>query len=243
MRWCRGRLPTWRRCWTSSQWPFSFLFRNFVISPEYHPWWELADMPWVLVCAIVLVVGTLTRNVKVGAGLAAVLAICGLLGNEFWEETVLTIGLVVVSVVICTVIGIPLGVLCGRVDGIWNAVRPGSGRNAGRACLRLHHSLHFLLRSRAGAGHHGHHGVRHTSPDTADEPGNTPGPRRRRGGKPRLRGFGVEGAHGCANPARPSGHHDRTQPDPAALHLDDRHRRHHGRQRAGPAGVPGRHQH
>ena len=106
------------------KWPFSFLFRNFVISPEYHPWWELADMPWVLVCAIVLVVGTLTRNVKVGAGLAAVLAICGLLGNEFWEETVLTIGLVVVSVVICTVIGIPLGVLCGRVDGIWNAVRP-----------------------------------------------------------------------------------------------------------------------
>lgn len=106
------------------KWPFSFLFRNFVISPEYHPWWELADMPWVLVCAIVLVVGTLTRNVKVGVGLAVVLAICGLLGNEFWEETVLTIGLVVVSVVICTVIGIPLGVLCGRVDGIWNAVRP-----------------------------------------------------------------------------------------------------------------------
>jgi len=106
------------------KWPFSFLFQNFVISPEYHPWWELADMPWILVCAIVLVVGTLTRNLKVGAGLALVLAICGLLGNEFWEETVLTIGLVVVSVVICAIIGIPLGVLCGRVDGVWNAVRP-----------------------------------------------------------------------------------------------------------------------
>ena len=106
------------------KWPFSFLFQNFVISPEYHPWWELADMPWVLVCAIVLVVGTLTRNLKVGVGLALALALCGLLGNEFWEETVLTIGLVVVSVVICAIIGIPLGVLCGRVDGVWNAVRP-----------------------------------------------------------------------------------------------------------------------
>jgi glycine betaine/proline transport system permease protein len=106
------------------KWPFSFLFQNFVISPEYHPWWELTDMPWLLVCAIVLVVGTLTRNLKVGVGLAVMLAICGLLGNEFWEETVLTVGLVVVSVVICTVIGIPLGVLCGRVDGVWNAVRP-----------------------------------------------------------------------------------------------------------------------
>ena len=106
------------------KWPFSFLFRNFVISPEYHPWWELADMPWILVCAIILVVGTLTRNLKVGVSLALVLAVCGLLGNEFWEETILTIGLVVVSVVICAVIGIPLGVLCGRVDGVWNAVRP-----------------------------------------------------------------------------------------------------------------------
>ena len=106
------------------KWPFSFLFRNFVISPEYHPWWELADMPWILVCIIVLVVGTLTRNLKVGIGLAVMLAVCGLLGNEFWEETVLTIGLVVVSVVICAIIGIPLGVLCGRIDGVWNAVRP-----------------------------------------------------------------------------------------------------------------------
>ncbi len=106
------------------KWPFAFLFRNFVISPEYHPWWELTDMSWVLVCGIVLVVGTLVRNLKVGVGLALMLALCGLLGNEFWEETVLTIGLVVVSVVICAVIGIPLGVLCGRVDGVWNAVRP-----------------------------------------------------------------------------------------------------------------------
>ena len=106
------------------KWPFSFLFRNFVNSPEYHPWWELTDMPWLLVCAIVLVVATLTRNLKVGIGLAVMLALCGLLGNEFWEETVLTIGLVVVSVVICAMIGIPLGVLCGRVDGVWNAVRP-----------------------------------------------------------------------------------------------------------------------
>ena len=106
------------------EWPFSFLFRNFVVSPEYHPWWELTDMPWILVCGIVLVVATLTRNLKVGISLALMLIVCGLLGNEFWEETVVTIGLVVVSVVICAIIGIPLGVLCGRVDGVWNAVRP-----------------------------------------------------------------------------------------------------------------------
>ena len=104
--------------------PFSFLFRNFVVNPDYHPWWQITDMPWVLVCAGVLIVGTITRTFKVGVGLALLLAVCGLLGNEFWEETSITIGLIVVAVVICAIIGIPLGVLCGRFDGVWNAVRP-----------------------------------------------------------------------------------------------------------------------
>ena len=54
------------------EWPFSFLFRNFVVGPEYHPWWEITDMPWVLVCGIVLIVGAITRNLKVGGGLGPV---------------------------------------------------------------------------------------------------------------------------------------------------------------------------
>ena len=106
------------------EWPFSFLFRNFVDGPDYHPWWEITDMSWVLVCGGVLVVGMITRNLKVGAGLALLLAVCGLLGNEFWEETTTTIGLIVVAVVICAIVGIPLGVLCGRIDGVWKVVRP-----------------------------------------------------------------------------------------------------------------------
>ena len=106
------------------EWPFSFLFRNFVNGPEYHPWWEITDMSWVLVCGGVLVVGMITRNLKVGIALALLLAVCGLLGNEFWEETVTTIGLIVVAVVICAIVGIPLGVLCGRIDGVWKVVRP-----------------------------------------------------------------------------------------------------------------------
>ena len=106
------------------EWPFSFLFRNFVDGPEYHPWWEITDMSWVLVCGLVLVVGMMTRNFRVGFGLAVLLAVCGLLGNEFWAETTTTIGLIVVAVVICAVFGIPLGVLCGRFDGVWKVVRP-----------------------------------------------------------------------------------------------------------------------
>lgn len=106
------------------EWPFSFLFRNFVDGPEYHPWWEITDMSWVLVCGLVLVVGMITRNLRVGFGLALLLALCGLLGNEFWEETTTTIGLIVVAVVICAIFGIPLGIMCGRFDGVWKVVRP-----------------------------------------------------------------------------------------------------------------------
>ncbi|MDE0643347.1 MAG: ABC transporter permease subunit [bacterium] len=106
------------------EWPFSFLFRNFVDGPDYHPWWEITDMSWILVCGGVLVVGIITRNVRVGFGLAVLLALCGLLGNEFWEETTTTIGLIGVAVALCVIIGIPVGIVCGRVDGVWRVVRP-----------------------------------------------------------------------------------------------------------------------
>ena len=106
------------------KWPFTFLFRNIVRSPDHHPWWEITDMPWIAVCVLFFVIGVLVRNIKVGAFVAVLLAICGLLGIEYWEETALTLGMIIVAVVLCALIGIPVGVLCGRFDGVWNAVRP-----------------------------------------------------------------------------------------------------------------------
>lgn len=106
------------------RWPFSFLFRNFVDGPGHQPWWQITDMPWIAVCVLFFAVGTFFRNVKVGGFVAGLLALCGLLGGEYWEETALTVGMIVVAVVLCAVIGIPVGILCGRSDGVWNAVRP-----------------------------------------------------------------------------------------------------------------------
>ena len=106
------------------EWPFTFLFRNFVKGPGHNPWWELTDMSWIAVCVVFFVIGLLLRNLKIGAFVGLAMAACGLLGIEYWEDTVLTVGMVVVAVVLCVIIGIPLGVLCGRIDGVWNAVRP-----------------------------------------------------------------------------------------------------------------------
>ena len=106
------------------EWPFTFLFRNFVNGPEHHPWWQIADMPWIAVCAAFLVIGTFTRNLRVGVSVALSLALCGILGTEYWKETVITLGIIIVAVALCAIIGIPLGILCGRFDGVWNVVRP-----------------------------------------------------------------------------------------------------------------------
>ena len=99
------------------EWPFAFLLRNFVDG-------FLVELPWMVIVAAFFVIGTLVRNLKVGAGSALALIVCGYLGNAYWLETVRTIGMILVAVALCALIGIPLGVLCGRVDGVWNAVRP-----------------------------------------------------------------------------------------------------------------------
>jgi len=106
------------------KWPFEFLFSTFVRSGDYHPWFEISDMPWWGVCALFFVLGTAFRNAKVGLFAAVALALCGMLGIEYWDEVALTLGMVIVAVFLCAIIGIPLGVLCGRVDGVWAAVRP-----------------------------------------------------------------------------------------------------------------------
>lgn len=106
------------------EWPFRLLFRNFVNGAGHNPWWEISDMPWIGVCVLFFVLGTLFRNARVGVTVGLLLAGCGLLGIEYWKETAVTLGMIIVAVVLCVIIGIPVGVLCGRVDGAWRAVRP-----------------------------------------------------------------------------------------------------------------------
>lgn len=121
------------------KWPFKFLFSTFVKSGDHHPWWEITDMPWWGVCLIFFLAGALIRNVSVGLFAAAGLAICGMLGVEYWDPVALTLGMILVSVFLCALIGIPLGVMCGRVDGIWNAVRPALD------AMQVIHSFVYML--------------------------------------------------------------------------------------------------
>ena len=100
------------------KWPVDKLL-ELIIDNLLQEW-----LPWPVVLLVFFVLGVATRNFLVGLGSAAGLLICGLLGNEYWDLTMETLGMIIVAVLICTVIGIPLGILAARVDAFWSRLRP-----------------------------------------------------------------------------------------------------------------------
>ena len=99
------------------EWPFSVLI-NFIVDDILEP------LSWVWVVLAFFVIGTLIRGIKVGVFSAAALSLCALLGVDFWLQTARTIGYIGVAVLLCVVVGLPLGIACGRVDAVWRVVRP-----------------------------------------------------------------------------------------------------------------------
>ena len=99
------------------KWPFDFLLENMVND-------FLLTLPWYQVVIFTVIVGSLVRTPKIGIMAGAGLTMCGLLGAMYWVETMRTIGMVLVAVGLCALIGVPLGVFCARVDSAWNVTRP-----------------------------------------------------------------------------------------------------------------------
>ena len=99
------------------KWPFTTL-NDLLVRDIMEP------VSWVWIVLAFFLLGTLTRNLKVGVFAGVGIGVCGFLGDEYWLATIQTIGFIVVAVVLCVVIGIPVGIVCGRFDAAWQAVRP-----------------------------------------------------------------------------------------------------------------------
>lgn len=99
------------------EWPFEQLIDLLVKD-------FLLKVSWFWIVLILMAIAVLVRNIKVALFVGAALFVCGILGDDYWTETALTIGFITVAVLLCVVIGIPMGVLCGRFDGVWKGVRP-----------------------------------------------------------------------------------------------------------------------
>ncbi|MCP3936326.1 MAG: ABC transporter permease subunit [Actinomycetia bacterium] len=119
------------------EWPFESFF-DLILSEKVGRD-SIQTIPWVWVVIAVFVIGSFTRNTRVGLASAAMLSICGFLGAEYWSETSRTIGMILVSVTLCAIVGIPVGVISGRVDSVWNIVRPTLD------AMQVVHSFVFML--------------------------------------------------------------------------------------------------
>ncbi len=119
------------------EWPFDSFF-DLILSDKVSRD-SIESIPWIWVVIGVFIIGSFTRNTRVGLASAGMLAICGFLGAGYWTETSRTIGMILVSVTLCAIVGIPVGVVSGRVDAVWNIVRPTLD------AMQVVHSFVFML--------------------------------------------------------------------------------------------------
>ena len=99
------------------KWPFTTL-NDLLVRDIMEP------VSWVWIVLAFFLIGTLTRNLKVGVFAVVGIGVCGFLGDEYWLATIQTIGFVVVAVALCVILGMPVGIVCGRFDAAWQVVRP-----------------------------------------------------------------------------------------------------------------------
>jgi glycine betaine/proline transport system permease protein len=84
--------------------------------------YALSGMPWPVTMAIILVLAWQLAGPRVAIFTAAALAYLAVLG--FWEKSLETVALLGTAAILCLVIGIPLGIWCGRRPRVYTALRP-----------------------------------------------------------------------------------------------------------------------
>lgn len=104
------------------KWPFQQLFN--LIMNENPTRDSIMSISWLWLVIGMFLLGSFMRNTRIGLMVAAMTAVCGFLGQEYWEQVSKTFGMIMISVALCVLIGIPLGILCGRIDAVWNVTRP-----------------------------------------------------------------------------------------------------------------------
>lgn len=78
--------------------------------------------PWPLVAGMALLIAWRLSGPRAAVFTAACLAYLGLFG--FWEKSMSTLALVAASVIICVVIGLPLGIFCAKSQVFKRLVEP-----------------------------------------------------------------------------------------------------------------------
>ena len=79
-------------------------------------------MPFPLVVVLIFLIAYRLAGIGVGIFSAISLIIIAAIG--VWDEAMTTLSLIATAIVICTIIGIPVGIWCARSERVWKIVRP-----------------------------------------------------------------------------------------------------------------------
>ncbi len=82
----------------------------------------LTGAPDLLMLALIVLVGWQAGGRKLAGVTAASMIAIGLMGA--WEESMVTLSIVLTCVIFCSMIGIPLGIMAARNDRFWTVLRP-----------------------------------------------------------------------------------------------------------------------
>lgn len=84
----------------------------------------LQSVPPVVMLVLLVLIGWQAGGRRVGITVGVCLIVLGLLDPTAWSLAMTTLAIVTASVILCVVIGLPLGVLAGKSDRFDAAVRP-----------------------------------------------------------------------------------------------------------------------
>jgi glycine betaine/proline transport system permease protein len=96
------------------KWPVEYLLQFVDIG--------LHAAPFPLLTLAVLLLGGWFATWRIG--LFSALALIAVAALGVWSEAMTTLSLIMTAIIICTLIGIPIGILCARSDLAWKITRP-----------------------------------------------------------------------------------------------------------------------
>ncbi|MDM5147055.1 ABC transporter permease subunit [Candidatus Persebacteraceae bacterium Df01] len=84
----------------------------------------LQSSPQLVIMLVIGAVAWQSANWRVGLLVVAALTMMGVIGAQSWGLAMTTLAVVISSVILCVLVGFPLGVLAGKSDGVNVVLRP-----------------------------------------------------------------------------------------------------------------------
>ena len=82
----------------------------------------LVWIPWPVMMALVFIIGWKVASLKIAA--MSVIGLAILATVNLWEPTMVTVAIMIVSVFLSIVVGVPVGILAARSDSVDTGIRP-----------------------------------------------------------------------------------------------------------------------